>query len=521
MLVTVPDNGETLMSPATQPLLKLDRLAKVYPNGTAALRGVDLDIRAGSVHGLLGANGAGKSTLIRILSGATRATNGRILWRGAAVDWHQPRQARAAGIATLHQQIPLVGTLSVLENVFLGQGGWRRRAVALRRRLEQLMDAVGYHLLADAPVGTLAIGARQMVGILQALALDAQLIVMDEPTASLAAPERKIVHGAIRRLATEGRAVLLVTHFLDEVLALTDQVTVLRDGAAVMSAETASVDEHAMVGAIAGRTIQRAAKRGPSPAADTVAQIIELSSPGRLAPCRFEVRAGEVLGIAGFLGSGRSELLHAIFGADRHARGEVRLLGRQVARSPVAAVRAGIALVPEDRTAQALVPGLPLWQNVTLAHLPRFSRWGWVPRTGVERDAATTAIQRLHIKTRSLHAAVSDLSGGNAQKVSVARWLCGPMRLLLLDEPTAGIDIGAKAEILDQVRALAAEGVAVILVDSELKLLLEEADRILVMRQGAIVAERVAAETDEQELIRLAAGAARGSPCPADRLPLH
>ncbi len=499
------------MSSAAQPLLSLERLAKIYPNGTAALRGVDLSVGPGTVHGLLGANGAGKSTLIRILCGATPATAGAIRWRGTAVQWPNPARARAAGIATLHQQIPLVGALSVLENVFLGQRGCWRRGREERRRLSRLMDSIGYHLPAETPVAALAIGERQMVGILQALAADAQLIVMDEPTASLAATERQLVHRAIRRLAAEGRAVLFVTHFLDEALALTDALTVLRDGAAVLRAETAAVDEAAIAAAIAGRAIQRTAREVAPAGAEVVAEIDGLRSPGHLAPCTFSVRAGEVLGIAGFLGSGRSELLHAIFGADRDARGAVRLLGRTLPRSPVASVRAGIALVPEDRAAQALVPGLPLWQNMTLAHLARFSRWGVFPQARLEREVAAAAVGRLLIKARDLDAAVGDLSGGNAQKVSIARWLCGPTRLLLLDEPTAGIDVGAKAEILDQVRALAASGVAVILVDSELKLLLEEADRILVMREGAIVAERLAAQTDEAELIRLAAGAARGA----------
>ena len=505
------------MPPATQPLLRLEHLAKVYPNGTAALREVELVVGSGTVHGLLGANGAGKSTLIRILSGATEATAGRILWKGRPEHWRHPAQARAAGIATLHQQIPLVGTLSVLENVFLAEDGWARRDRAQRRRLAALMDALGYHLPPDQPLAALPIGARQMVGLLQALAAEAQLIVMDEPTASLAAPQRQIVHGAIRRLAAEGRAILLVTHFLDEVLALTDAVTVLRDGAAVLTSETRSIDEHVLADAIAGRSFERVAKRAVAASACNVAEIDRLRSPGRLAPCSFVVRAGEVLGIAGFLGAGRSELLHAIFGADRNARGEVRVHGRRVERSPVAAVRAGIALAPEDRATQALVPGMALWQNMTLAHLGRFSRWGMIPRTRAEQSAAAAAIRRLRIKTPDVHAVPGDLSGGNAQKVSVARWLCGPVRLLLLDEPTACIDIGAKAEILDQVRALAAEGVAVILVDSELKLLLEEADRILVMRQGAIVAERLAADTDEQELIRLAAGAGRRRSGPEDR----
>ncbi len=497
---------------ADTPLLELQGVAKVYPNGTAALAGVDLTVRAAAVHGLLGANGAGKSTLIRILSGAARASGGRILWRGEAVSWSRPAQARAAGIATLHQQIPLVGTLSVLENVFLAERGGRRRGRPLAARLRRLMASIGYELDIDAPVGTLPIGARQMVGILQALAADAALIIMDEPTASLAAAERRIVHGAIRRLAAEGRAVLLVSHFLDEVLALTREVTVLRDGAAVLTSVTAEVDEAGLAAAIVGRPMRPPRSR---PAADAasggiVAQIVGLESPGRLAPCTFEVRAGEVLGIAGFLGSGRSELLHAIFGADRAARGEVRLCGTPLARSPRAAVAAGVGLVPEDRQAQGLVPQFPLWQNLTLAHLDHFARGRLFARAGAERAAAEEAIGRLGIKANGPDTPVTELSGGNAQKVSLGRWLCGPVRLLLLDEPTAGVDVGAKAEILGIVRELAAAGLAVVLVTSELTELTAAADRILVMREGAIVAQRAAAQTNEEELVLLASGAAQG-----------
>jgi ribose transport system ATP-binding protein len=506
------------MSARPVPLLQLERLEKVYPNGTAALRGVDLTIREGTVHGLLGANGAGKSTLIRILSGASRATAGDILWRGERVSWSRPAQARAAGIATLHQQIPLVGTLSVLENVFLAQrGGWRHAPRPLAARLRRLMASIGYEADVEAPVATLPIGERQMVGILQALAAEASLIVMDEPTASLAAAERRIVHRTIRRLAAEGRAVLLVSHFLDEVLALTEEVTVLRDGAAVLTSPAAVLDEESLATAIVGRppraTVGRAAAN--EAAGRKVAEIIGLESPGRLAPCTFEVRAGEILGIAGFLGSGRSELLHAIFGGDTSARGEVRLQGRRVRRSPRAAVAAGIALVPEDRRSQALVPEFSLSQNLTLAHLGRFARWGLFMRAGGETAAAEEAIQRLGIRTRDAATPVTELSGGNAQKVSIARWLCGPTRLLLLDEPTAGVDIGAKAEIIALVRELAATGLGVVWVSSELAELAAVADRILVMREGAIVAERIAAQTDEAELVLLASGAAGGRPVAA------
>lgn len=495
------------------PLLQLERLEMVYPNGTAALRGVDLTVREGTVHGLLGANGAGKSTLIRILAGAARATAGSIIWQGERVSWSRPAQARAAGIATLHQQIPLVGSLSVLENVFLAQRGGGRRGPRLVARLRRLMAAIECEIDMEAPVAPLAIGERQMVGILQALAADAALIVMDEPTASLAAAERRIVHRTIRRLADEGRAVLLVSHFLDEVLALTDEVTVLRDGTRVLAAATVVLDEPGLAAAIVGRPPREVA--GPAaanePGGERVAEIIGLESPGRLAPCSFEVRAGEVLGIAGFLGSGRSELLHAIFGADRTARGEVRLHGNPVPRSPRAAVNAGIALVPEDRQRQALVPEFPLSRNLTLAHLGQFARWGLL-RAGSETAAAEAAIQRLGIEARGAATPVTELSGGNAQKVSIARWLCGPTRLLLLDEPTAGIDIGARAEILALVRELAGAGLAIVWVSSDLKELAATADRILVMREGAIVAERIAAETDEAELVLLASGAASAQP---------
>jgi len=512
MSARVPGNGEGgPLSERSAPLLALERLQKLYPNGTAALRGVDLTVRAGTVHGLLGANGAGKSTLIRILAGAARATAGNVLWRGERVSWSGPAQARAAGIATLHQQIPLVGTLSVLENVFLAQRGRWRRGRLLAARLHRLMASIGYEIDIDAPVATLPIGERQMVGILQALAAEAALIVMDEPTASLAAAERRIVQRTIRRLAAEGRAVLLVSHFLDEVLALTDEVTVLRDGAAVLASVTAALDEPALAAAIVGRPPGEARPRALArEAGGTVAEIIGLESPGRLQPCSFEVRAGEVLGIAGFLGSGRSELLHALFGADRSARGEVRLHGKRVGRSPKAAVAAGIALVPEDRQSQALVPEFPLSQNLTLAHLGRFTRWQLLLRAGAEAAAAEEAIARLGIKAPGVATRVSELSGGNAQKVSIARWLCGPTHLLLLDEPTAGIDVGARAEILDLVRGLAAGGLAIVWVSSELAQLTAAADRILVMREGAIVAERMAVETDEEELVLLASGAAGG-----------
>jgi ribose transport system ATP-binding protein len=491
------------------PLLQLKGLAKTFPNGTVALGGVDLAVRSGAVHGLLGANGAGKSTLIKILSGAHTATAGEILWRGRKVRWSRPGEAKAAGVAALHQHVPLVPTLSVLENVFLDDRGLWRSNPARRRAFEALETKVGYRLDPDALVGDLPIGQRQMAALFQALAGGAELIILDEPTAALAEAEREIVRATVRRLAqVEGKAIVFVSHFIDEILGLTDEVTVLRDGRAALHAATSELDAHSLAAAIAGREIialERQARTTPI-GEDVVLEAEGLGSPGRLAPCDLKLRAGEIVGLAGFLGSGRSELLHALFGADPKARGRVSVDGRAVGRSPAAAIRAGMALVPEDRTKQALFANLDLARNITIAHLDRVAGFGAVLRPAEEQSAGLAAIARLSIKAPGPEALVTELSGGNAQKVTLGRWLFDGVRVLLLDEPTAGVDVGAKADILQIVRDLASEGVAVLIASSEFEELLAVCDRILVLREGKIVAEREASEVDEHALILLAAG---------------
>lgn len=512
----------TSSTTSRDPLLEIRGLAKTFPNGTVALRGVNLTVRAGAVHGLLGANGAGKSTLIKILSGAQAATAGDIIWRSERMRWNGPSEPKAAGIATLYQHIPLVPTLSVLENVFLAESsasgfGWRR-SVELEARLQGLADKIGYHIDAHAQVGDLPIGQRQMVAILQALAGRAQLIIMDEPTASLATAEREIVYRTIKHLThVEGTAVLFVSHFLDEIVSLTDEVTVLRDGVAVLHADTADLDEAKIATAIAGRAVEavtreRRQSARPNHDAAPPLEVNQLHSPGKLKPCSFAVAAGEVLGIAGFLGSGRSELLHTIFGADSNAHGEVRVHGKLVDRSPAAAVRSGIGLVPEDRMSQGLIPEFGIWRNVTLPFLESLAWRSVVMSHRQEIDQARQAISRLRIKAASVDVPVRDLSGGNAQKVSIAKWLTGATKVLLLDEPTVGVDIGAKAEILRCIRDLAGAGGSVVMVSSEFEELLAVCDRILVLREGAIIAERYSDETNEQELILLAGGTAGSGP---------
>ncbi|MGF6700394.1 ribose transport system ATP-binding protein [Paraburkholderia sp. MM5496-R1] len=504
-------------------LMRLEQVAKVFPNGTVALRGVDLAIEQGKVHGLLGANGAGKSTLIKILSGAFSATGGQIFWKNAAVQWTSPKEVKAMGVATIHQHIPVVPTLSVLENVFLDdERGWRRSGSS-RRRLDELFTRVGYWLDPDALVNDLSIGQRQMVAIFQAVGSGAELIVMDEPTASLATDEREVVYRTVRRLAkVENKAILFVSHFLDEVMALTDCVTILRDGQAVMRAETADLDEARIAEAIVGRQIVamvRAEHKKLPDAAPVVLELRNLASPGKLAPFSFKLKAGEVLGVAGLLGSGRSELMHAIFRADRDATGEVLVAGRAIPRSTAAAVKAGIALVPEDRVDQGLIPAFEIWRNTTLPALNGVSAGNCLPLREREIERATEAIQRLKIKAQSPDILVTELSGGNAQKVTIGKWLFSDAKVFLLDEPTAGIDIGAKADILRLVRDLAATGMVIVVVSSEFEELLAVADRIIVMRDGQCIAERAAHETTEHELVLLAGGQSAINPSAAATSP--
>jgi ribose transport system ATP-binding protein len=494
-----------------QPIMQLRGVTKAFPNGTLALRGVDLDIEQGKVHGLLGANGAGKSTLIKILSGAYRATLGKIIWRGEQITWDSPKAANDMGVATIHQHIPLVPTLSVLENVFLGNSGRWRRSSASRAQFDQLCARVGYWIDPTALVSSLSIGQRQMVSIFQALGTGADLIVMDEPTASLASDERELVYATVRRLSKgENKAILFVSHFLDEVMALTDQVTVLRDGKAVLRAETADLDENQIAVAIVGKQIvaleREAGQRNSVATGKPLLEVRNLSSPSGLAPISLAVAPGEVVGIAGLLGSGRSELLHAIYGSDEYAGGTVAVNGEQIGRSTGAAVKAGIGLVPEDRMAQGLVPDFEIWRNVSLPALHGVSVLNSLPIAERERERAWEAIRLLSIKADSPEILVKELSGGNAQKVTIAKWLFSDVKLFLLDEPTAGIDIGAKTEILRLVRQLAGQGKSIIIVSSEFEELIAVSDRILIMRDGRCIAERKTSETTEHELLLLAGG---------------
>ncbi|GGV18698.1 putative ribose/galactose/methyl galactoside import ATP-binding protein 3 [Actinomadura cremea] len=507
------------------PLLLLDGVTKTFPNGTRALRGISLAVRPGSVHGLVGANGAGKSTLVKIISGAHPPSGGVLRWAGRDRRWRAPGDARKAGIATIHQHVPLVPTLTVIENVFLDRSGAWRMTRDLHAEFDALVERLGYPVDPDAVVGDLPIGARQMVSVLQSLAAGARLVVMDEPTASLSDKERRVVFDAVRRLSAQGTAFLYISHFFDEIFELTDHTTVIRDGETVLDEATDAVTEGMLVRAVTGRELLAVEREGegdagPGPDEPVVLRVAGLSTATGVRDVSFDVRAGEIVGIAGLLGAGRSELLRAVFRDDSSATGTVSVGGAEVGGSARAAVAAGMAYVPEDRAGQGLHGGLPLWKNISLPDLARLSRGRLVPRADDERARAERAVEDLGIVTAGIDAVPGELSGGNAQKVVFAKWMYADTRVWLLDEPTAGVDVGAKADLLRLVRRFAAQGKAVVLVCSEFEELLSVATRVLVVRGGRIVAERRAARTTEEELLMLAHGLRTqrsARPAPPDR----
>ncbi len=496
--------------PQDRELLDLSGIWKEFPNGTIALRGVDFRVRQGTIHGLVGANGAGKSTLFKIVAGVHQPSLGEIRWKGESVEWSGPAAPRAAGISTIYQHIPLVPSLSVLENVFLGDVHGLFRKSSLLRQFDSLSERIGYRLDPEALVARLPVGQRQMVAIMHALNRRAELVLMDEPTASLSQAEAEQLFQTVRRLRErDGVAFVYCSHFLEEVLRLVDVVTVLRDGQVVADERADEITETRLIELMVDREIselERSRARPIDPRAPVLLEVENLRSPGRVEGVSFHAREGEVIGLAGILGSGRSEILHAIFGSDPKASGVVRVRGRVVSRSARAAVRAGLALVPEDRIGQGLIPEWSISQNTSLPDLQDLSWHRMVPLPHAENERARSAVRELGIVTQSVDTRVSALSGGNAQKVLFAKWLYGDRSVLLLDEPTHGVDIGAKADILRLIRSFAAEGKAVVLVSSEFEELLAEAHRILVIHRGRIVAECDPRVTSDEDLLALASG---------------
>jgi simple sugar transport system ATP-binding protein/ribose transport system ATP-binding protein len=477
--------------------------------GVHALRGIDLEITRGSIHALVGENGAGKSTLAKILAGVYRPDEGTIVVNGSPVAYRSPRDALADGITIIAQEPTVVPHRSVQENVFLGVEGGRGRIVDRRRtarRFDQLVDRTGIELPGGALARTLTVADQQKVEILRAIVRDASFFIMDEPTSALTADESERLFELIRALQARGATIVYVSHFLKEVLALADTVTVLRDGSIVRTAPAAEESPERLVAGMLGRTLDLTFPDKTPPPADApvVLSVRGLSRPPAVVDVSFDIRAGEILGLAGLIGSGRSEVARAIFGADRATEGTIELDGRPIRpRSPRAGVRHGIVMLPEDRKRQGLLMLRSLIENVTLPHLDEVSHGG-VMRRRSEAARTSKVIAALDVRTRSNRAPVSTLSGGNQQKVLFARWLFDRPRVFIADEPTRGVDVGAKRAIYELIQSLAADGIALLLISSEHEEVLGLAHRVLVMRGGHVVAELDERTMSEDAVLRAA-----------------
>ncbi|MGH3133004.1 MAG: sugar ABC transporter ATP-binding protein [Gaiellaceae bacterium] len=500
-----PSAAET---PEPTPHVELRSVSKHF-GGVQALQGVDLAIAYGSIHGLVGENGAGKSTLGRIVAGVHRPDGGELRVGGRRVDYHSPRDALGDGVTMIAQEPTLVPHRSVLENVFLGIERTRLGLVnerTLRRRYAQLVDEVELELPPNALARNLRVADRQKVEILRSVARRAQLIVMDEPTSALTADEADRLFEVVRRLRDRGTTIVYVSHFLEEVLGLVETVTVLRDGRLVRTARAAEETAERLVSAMLGRSLELAFpdKTDPPDEAPVVFRVRDLSRTGAIANVSLDIRAGEIVGLAGLIGSGRSEVARAIVGADRSDSGAVEVDGRPVRiRTPRDGVRAGVVMLPEDRKTQGLLMLRSIVDNVTLPHLGSVSRAGIVV-TRRERRSAVDLLRRVDVRARGLGARVSTLSGGNQQKVLFAKWLFRPPRVFIADEPTRGVDVGAKRAIWELIHGLAADGKAVLLISSEHEEVLGLAHRVLVMRGGAVVAELDRETMSEEALLRAA-----------------
>jgi ribose transport system ATP-binding protein len=494
-------------------------IVKEFP-GVRALDGVDLEVLPGEVHCLLGQNGAGKSTLIKVLAGAHQPDDGTIRWRGEPVTLPTPIAAMRLGIATIYQELDLVEGLSVADNIFLGHElsslGFSRQGAAYEAATRLLARLGHREIPPQREVGRLSAARQQIVSMARALSHSARLIVMDEPSAVLDHDEVGNLFRVIRDLTAEGVAVVYISHRLEEIREIGDRITVLKDGRSVATAlPVAETSTAAVIQLMTGRSIEyvfparsagtpaAVAADGAAPGPEPVLRVEGLTRPGEFADVSFELRPGEILGLAGLVGSGRSEILETVYGARRAAAGTVTAHGRRLRPGSVkAAVRAGLGLAPEERKAQALLLDQSVVSNVSLATLARFAAGPFLRRQA-EHEASTTMVRRLDVRPDDPKRAARALSGGNQQKVVLARWLMRGCDVLLLDEPTRGVDVGARSEIYALIRQLADSGVAILLVSSEVPEVLGLADRVLVLREGRVVHEAPAADLDESQVLDL------------------
>ena len=500
-----------------EPVLTAVDVSKRF-GGVTALDRVSLDLLRGEVHALVGENGAGKSTLIKVLTGVYAPDDGDIRYRGESVTMRSPRAAWDMGISTTFQEITLVPLMSVARNLYLGnepRTRWRFLAVnEMNRKATALLRRYGIDIDVRRPVVSFGAGVQQMIAIVRAVSTNARAVILDEPTASLEPREVGQVFGMIKRLRTAGVALLFVSHNLDEVFEISDRITILRDGRCARTSLIADTTKLEVIATMLGRDIAEVRStgrtsftRGQQVLDDVVLDAVGLSRRHQLHDVSLSVRAGEVLGLAGLLGSGRSETVKAIFGTQRIDDGSVRVGGKRVRTgSPRSSLAAGTVLLPEDRKAEGIVPTMSVRDNIVLMALPQVSRWGFISPGRVDR-LVTAFIARLGIKTSGAGQNITQLSGGNQQKALLARLLCIEPRVLLLDEPTRGIDIGAKAEVQALIQQLADQGRGIVLISSELEDVVEGSTRVVVLNRGTVVGELDRDAIDEHKIMELMAAA--------------
>ncbi len=490
-------------------MLSLRGISKSFP-GVRALNGVKLDLFPGQVTALIGENGAGKSTIVKILTGIYQPDAGEILIRGQQVHFPTAQAAGAAGVTAIHQETVLFDELTVAENIFIGHAPRTRLGLidtaAMEREARRLLASIGADLEPRVRLRDLGIASKHLVAIARALSIDAQVVIMDEPTAALSHKEIHELYELVDKLKAQGKAILFISHKFDEIFRIAGRWTVFRDGQFVGEGEMSEVTEARLVQLMVGREVEQIYPKRPAKIGAPVLTVAGYSHPTEFDSIDFTLHRGEILGFYGLVGAGRSEVMQALCGVTRPSRGACRIDGQvRVIRSTAQAISAGIVYVPEDRGRQGAVKGLPIFQNVTLPSLARTSRHGFL-RLAEEFALAREYTQRLDLRAASLDQDVGLLSGGNQQKVVIAKWLATRPRVIILDEPTKGIDIGSKAAVHDFMSELAAQGLSVIMVSSEIPEVLGMSDRVIVMREGRIAAEFTGAEMTPENLVRAAAG---------------
>lgn len=489
--------------------MKLSGITKTFP-GVKALSEVSLELYPGQVTALIGENGAGKSTIVKCLTGIYQPDEGTIEIDGTPVRFATAQDATAAGITAIHQETVLFDELSVAENIFIGHAPRTRAGLidwpVLRQRAREILERIDAPLDPDMVLKDLGIASKHLVAIARALSVDARVVIMDEPTAALSQKEIEELYELVERLKAEGRAILFISHKFDEIFRIADRYTVFRDGAHVGAGRMADVQENDLVQMMVGRAVDQIFPKSEHEVGETVLSVRDFAHPTEFDGISFSLRKGEILGFYGLVGAGRSELMQAVFGITRPSAGIVEIDGQAVPiRSPSDAIDAGIVYVPEDRGKQGAVIGLPIFQNVTLPSLKRTSKSGLL-RLSEEFALARKYTERLDLRAAALDQDVGNLSGGNQQKVVIAKWLATAPRVIILDEPTKGIDIGSKAAVHAFMAELAAEGLAVIMVSSEIPEILGMSDRVIVMREGLMAAELSGDDLKPETLVRHAAG---------------